>query len=382
MKELIAIKNQPAIVEVNFEELRASLATELEKYDVVVTSETVKEAKALATELNQTKKVIDDRRKSEVAKASEPVKAFDAQMKQLVSMCEEGRTKILEQVARFENETREALSVMLSDKRLELWEEHQVIPEFRKAVFEDLVIISNVTIKGNLAAKAKDALVTRVLTDKSLQQQTQTRLVQLENESFKSGLAAPLTRDHVAHFLFDDDARYQSELTRILNAEINRQEEAQARERERIERQRQAEQRAKAEAEERDKARIAYEQDKAEREAKEQEAKANAAAELKAKQEAQALADAQSQELERVQAENEEAEKAVQASMDHTEQLIANDLGIDQAEQKIYDPEQAMITFLCNDLGVFAVQARQIAKAIIQGRVPHANYVGEAKKAA
>ena len=95
MKDLIRIEAKPALLSVNFAELEKHLAKELEKYDVVVTGDTVKDAKALATELNATKKIIDTRRKDEVAKASEPVKQFDANMKKLVPCVRQAGKKYL-----------------------------------------------------------------------------------------------------------------------------------------------------------------------------------------------------------------------------------------------------------------------------------------------
>lgn len=250
MQELI-VNNKPAVVEVNFEELRESLERDLEKYRVVVTAETVKDAKTLATELRKTKKVIADRRKAEVAKASEPVKAFDEQMKQLEKMIDAGVDDLKVQVDRFEDETREQVREKLTALRSELWSDFAVEQEFQRAELDDLVIVSNLTQKGNLTAKARDDIKARVQADKGLQDQTRLRLAELESESYRAGLAAPLSRDHVEHFLFADDERYRSELDRILEAEVRRQEQAEQRERDRIERQRVAEERAERERQER-----------------------------------------------------------------------------------------------------------------------------------
>lgn len=250
MQELI-VNNKPAVVEVNFEELRESLERDLEKYRVVVTSETVKDAKTLATELRKTKKVIADRRKAEVAKASEPVKAFDEQMKQLEKMIDAGVDDLKAQVDRFEDETRETVREKLQALRSELWSDFAVEPEFQRAELEDLVILSNLTPKGNLTSKARDDMKARIQADKGLQDQTRLRLAELESESYRAGLAAPLSRDHVEHFLFADEERYRSELARILEAEVRRQEQAEQRERDRLERQRQAEERAERERQER-----------------------------------------------------------------------------------------------------------------------------------
>ncbi|WP_272962292.1 DUF1351 domain-containing protein [Alcanivorax jadensis] len=250
-QELISISNQPAVIDVNFEELKAALAKDLEKYDVVVTAETVSGAKKLASELNATKNVISQRRKDEVAKASEPVRQFDQQMKDLASMCEDGRQNILGQVKVFEDETRDLAASLLAALLAKLNDEHGVEHEFRKAQFGDLVKLSAVTAKGNLTAAASKDLDARVRDDKAMQDRTKMRLLELENKSHMAGLAAPLTRDHVQHFLFADDDQYSAELQRILDAEVERQQVAERRQREQMEREQRQREEAQRNEEER-----------------------------------------------------------------------------------------------------------------------------------
>lgn len=248
MQELIRIDSAPARLAVNFDEIRAALAQELERYNVVVTADTVADAKKLATELNKTATEIDRRRKEEVAAVSEPVRQFDEQMKELVVMCKDGRQSLLDQVKKFEDETRERVRELLVMFRTEQWDQHGVESDFRKAEYSDLVLLTNITAKGNLSAKACSELMLRVNADKGLQDRTRMRLLELENESFRAGLSAPLTRDHVAGFLFTDDAKYRAELDRVMGAEKRREEEAQRRMREKLEReQAEAERRRQAE---------------------------------------------------------------------------------------------------------------------------------------
>jgi hypothetical protein len=237
MQELITIKNVPALVEVNFDELKRHLSIELERYtSVVVTQETVKGAKELATELNATKGEIGKRRKDEVARASAPVKAFDGKMKELEAMCEDGRQGLLKQVATFEDETRKLASEMLTELRDELWAAQGVRAEFRWAECEPLALLSAVTATGNLTAGAKGKLEALVTADKQVQDQTDMRLLKLENESFKSGLSAPLNRGHVEHFLFDAEPAYSEKLARLMATELAREEVAQQRMREKMDR--------------------------------------------------------------------------------------------------------------------------------------------------
>lgn len=236
MQELITIQNQPALVEVNFEELKKHLATELEKYNVVVTQDTVKDAKALATELNATKREIAKRKKEEYDRATAGANQFKDSMKELETMCEEGRQKLLAQVQKFEDETRQLAADLLKAMRDELWNHIGVAEEFQRAQFDDLVNLSAVTAKGNLTAGAKSKIEARVNADKALQDQTEMRLLKLENQSYKAGLSAPLNRGHVEHFLFAEDEEYSQKLDALMQSELQREEVAQQRMRDQMER--------------------------------------------------------------------------------------------------------------------------------------------------
>lgn len=261
MQELITIQNQPALVEVNFEELKKHLATELEKYNVVVTQDTVKDAKALAAELNKTKGEIAKRKKEEYDRATAGANQFKDSMKELETMCEDGRKSLLAQVQKFEDETRQQTADLLRAMRAELWSHTGVAEEFQRAQFDDLVNLSAVTAKGNLTAGAKSKIEARVNADKALQDQTEMRLLKLENQSYKAGLSAPLTRSHVEHFLFDEGDTYQQKLDALMKSELGREEVAQNAMRAKMEReqqekeqseqrQREREERAEAAAEE------------------------------------------------------------------------------------------------------------------------------------
>lgn len=238
MQELIAVNSAPAKLEVNFEEIRDALADRLARYDVVVTADTVADAKKLSTELNKLKGDIAAKRKEEVSKVSAPIRAFDARMKELESMCQDGRTRLLEQIDRFEDKVREKCRAMLDEDRAALWAKHRVGRDFRSAEFDDLILVSNVTKTGNLTAKARNELESRVIADREKQERTDRRLLELENASFKAGLSTPLTREHVRAFLSSSDDVYQRELDSLIAVEIARQRAAEQKLRDKIERER------------------------------------------------------------------------------------------------------------------------------------------------
>lgn len=237
--ELLAIESQPAVLTVNFEEVRAALEKRVAQYDIVVTADSVADAKKLATDLNKQKGEIEAKRKAAVAEVSAPIKGFDDQMKTLSGLFEEGRQKILVQVQRFEDESRETAKALLIELRTKLWDASNVDEEFRRAECEDLgEKLTALTKAGNLSSSATGPLEQRVAADKALQDRTKMRLMDLENRSYKAGLKAPLSRDHVEHFLFAEDDAYETSIERILTTEVARQEQIEQQERDRAERQR------------------------------------------------------------------------------------------------------------------------------------------------
>lgn len=234
--DLVVVDTKPAVLKFNYEEMRARLESELERYDVVVTSDTVVGAKKLATELNKNASELSKRRREAIESVSAPIKLFDEQVKSLEKICKDGRQRLLDQVKTFEDQTRALALETVTQKVRELWESYGVDHEYRQARIDDLINLSTLTAKGSITAKVLNELTNRVLLDKSRQDQTEKRLLVLENESYKHGLSAPLTRAHVETFLFDDDASYQEKLASIMASELERERIAQDRMKAKMER--------------------------------------------------------------------------------------------------------------------------------------------------
>lgn len=246
----ILIEAKPARMSINFDELRQQLSDYVSKYDVVVTADGLKDAKSLATQLNKEKGELNRIRKERIDEVSAPIKVFDDQMKELIGLYEDGRRKILEQVKKFEDEKREQVRELLATRREEMWGELVVEGEFRRAQFDDLIKLTAITGKGNLTAATAREIEARCQADRSLQDRTKTRLLELENRSYKAGLQAPLTRDHVEPFLFADEDVYESEIQRIIAAEVGRQERIEDQARQKMQREEQRRQAERAEQEE------------------------------------------------------------------------------------------------------------------------------------
>ncbi len=226
--ELVAsIKTLPELSG-NFDEVRAYFVEELKKYDVVVTLETLPDAKKLATELNKAATEVKNRGKAVSTEAAAPIKLFDDRVKELAQLLLDARTKLTEQVKTFEDETRAKALAALQAYLAEQGTAKGIRPQFQRATVDDLANLSTLTGTGKLAAKPKAEVDARIAADLALQQQTDMRLVMLENESLKAGLAAPLTQNHVELFLYEPDDVYKMRLAHLFEAELQREVKARA----------------------------------------------------------------------------------------------------------------------------------------------------------
>lgn len=260
MRDLsINVTATPAVIKSNFEEVRKHLESELQKYDVVVTAETLGDCKKLSTEINKLASEIDRRRKDEVAKASEPVRLFDDQMKGLVKMCKEGRAKLTDQVKQFEqvqlDKCSELLQLYLDSQIEDLRDEFSAIDLPKPK-------LTWLTASGNLTAAAKSAIDELVSEKILIQSRTDRRLTDLELECRRAGMDEPLERSHIESFLFSDDDAYQSRLSSMIEAELARIERIKAAAEAKAEREK-AEAIAKAEAEERRKQQVIQQEQEA-----------------------------------------------------------------------------------------------------------------------
>lgn len=99
----------PAEIGFNFEELKAELAERLEHYkSLVVTEETIKEAKADRAKLNKLRTAIDTRRKDIKAEYLKPYNAFEGKIKELTLLIDEPIKVIDSQLDGFEDRRKEA----------------------------------------------------------------------------------------------------------------------------------------------------------------------------------------------------------------------------------------------------------------------------------
>ena len=218
----ISVTTVPAVINANFDELKAALTAELKKYEITVTEDTIAGAKKLCADLNKSKSHIANVRKERAAEASEPVRLFEEQMREFELEVASAVQKIRSQIQYFEEDRKLLLRGLLLDYRLEQWQNLGVRDEFQAAEIDDLVMVSNITKSGSISKAARDAVDARIQGQLSVQSRTDRRLLELENKCLRAGIRSPLRREHVEQFLFAEDAEYESMLSQLIQVEIER----------------------------------------------------------------------------------------------------------------------------------------------------------------
>ena len=98
----------PKEIGFNFEELKTELAERLSYYsDLVVTEDTIKDAKADRASLNKLRDAIETRRKEVKKQVLEPYNSFEGQVKELVALIDKPVEAIDGQLAGFEEKRKE-----------------------------------------------------------------------------------------------------------------------------------------------------------------------------------------------------------------------------------------------------------------------------------
>lgn len=90
IKMLTDLSVIPQMIDFNYEEIEADLAPKLEFYkNLVVTEESIKQAKSDKANLNKLKKALDDYRKEVKAKCLTPYQMFEIKINQIIDMIDE-----------------------------------------------------------------------------------------------------------------------------------------------------------------------------------------------------------------------------------------------------------------------------------------------------
>jgi len=223
----VSYKVSPATVTTNITVLREALKKELEQYDVVVTSDTVKSAKTLMADLNKLSSQINEARKDIVSSASEHINKASDELKSLMEMCAEGREKLATQVAAFDAER----LILAVDAALayinEQYAGRSVREPFRRVRPFEWKKLSAITDAGSLTAASKREIDTTIEACVQLQDRYDARVARLDSLSEIAGLKTPLSQDDVEHILMcQRDTDYDLEVNRIVKKALAREKTA------------------------------------------------------------------------------------------------------------------------------------------------------------
>lgn len=144
----------------NFEELKAEASRQVEKYSINVTEENIPEAKKVMANFNKVKTEIGERYKFYIDKISAPVNQLKAEKKEIEAIITDGRQKIADGVANFENAKLEAIAARIAEYTKALCDEKGL--NFERINTSDLIKLSAVTSAGTLAKATKDAIEAKI----------------------------------------------------------------------------------------------------------------------------------------------------------------------------------------------------------------------------
>ena len=144
----------------NFEELKAEANRQVEKYSINVTEENIPEAKKVMANFNKVKTEIGERYKFYIDKISAPVNQLKAEKKEIEAIITDGRQKIADGVANFENAKLEIISAKISEYTKALCDEKGL--NFERINTSDRIKLSAVTPAGTLAKATKDAIENKI----------------------------------------------------------------------------------------------------------------------------------------------------------------------------------------------------------------------------
>lgn len=145
----------------NMEELKSNIAETIEKYDIVVTNDTVKETKKLMADINKQKTEFKTSCKGFLDEVSAPINAFKEQQKEIEALYDNARSKLETQVKSFEHGVLDLAKDLLEEYILEITAEKELNKNLIE--YRDLILLGTVSASGKLASGAKEKIDARVL---------------------------------------------------------------------------------------------------------------------------------------------------------------------------------------------------------------------------
>lgn len=199
------------------------------QYNSIVTMENYKVMKESATELNKTATFIDNFRKAKVKLETKDIENFKSNCKIYCDLIQQKREYILKGLNVFEEETRKEVIKVCTEYANRLIKENNLREEFATAITTtDMTATKFMTATGAISKAGKDEIEKRINEKLTLQTKVDNRLLNLENECLKAGVA-PMSKEYVEGFIYEDDATYKQKLDALIQMESKRAETEKAR---------------------------------------------------------------------------------------------------------------------------------------------------------
>ena len=195
------------ILTTNFEEIKAGVAMQVEKYSIEVTDENIPEAKKVMANFNKVKTAIGDRYKFFIDKLSAPINQLKTEKKEIEAIITDGRQKIADGVAAFENAKLEQIAERINEYARSLCDEKGL--NFERINVSDLIKLSAVTTAGSLAKPTKEAI--------------EGKIAALENEILQAKLAEQEKQEAVEQVAREAAERAKAETNKQAFYEAQRE---------------------------------------------------------------------------------------------------------------------------------------------------------------
>lgn len=170
----IEINKQLPVITMNFEEVKASLVENMEKYKgIIVTEESLKDCKATQKDLAGLRNKLDTYRKDVKKEMEKPIKAFESDCKELIGLIAEVEAPIKSGILEFDNKRKEEKRKFADIKIFEICQKLNL----EKKYADQLTVLDKYL---NLSASAKSVVEDIEQRAESLKQQQNMDKCKLE----------------------------------------------------------------------------------------------------------------------------------------------------------------------------------------------------------
>ena len=144
----------------NMLQIHGTIESELKKYDVVVTIDTVAETKKLMADLNKQKLEFTKRCNAYLSDIEDPIKQFKIDKKTIENLFVDARLRLSTQVESFESVRLDDISTIVIEFKNKLCVEKGI--DIASVSVEDLIKLTVVTSTGKITKATNDTIINRV----------------------------------------------------------------------------------------------------------------------------------------------------------------------------------------------------------------------------